>query len=358
MFEAESSKETPLERGFFSINGRLEASVASAGAMLDRVRITSFGQKLDYGDDHLTKGEIAILRFLTAIELIESDLWQQYDELGGATEKAQNNYQLALQSLNRQGSKFITANVVNEIEHFTFLTTCLESEAVKPLRLDEFRILPGSTATGSQNIGRLTNLMHLNIDTNWYFPSHSDDKTRDPRDLHLAQRPAIPRDDSELDDTSQVQAMANTAAFHFRYVEQEVSNLYTSLGQRMRRAKVLRIILGIGGQEIAHFLDWSNFAFKVLHDQPFKSVDADLRADQKVTFPNFNAASPRFSRGASMRKDLSPNWVVRHMNDRFGPAVATIRSFTENGLFHGQQATFLRMLTMLAEEADAALGDE
>ena len=31
----------------------------------------------------LTAGDVAILRLLAAIELIESDLWQQYNELGG-----------------------------------------------------------------------------------------------------------------------------------------------------------------------------------------------------------------------------------------------------------------------------------
>ena len=31
----------------------------------------------------LTKGDVAILRFLAAAEILEADLWQQYNELGG-----------------------------------------------------------------------------------------------------------------------------------------------------------------------------------------------------------------------------------------------------------------------------------
>jgi hypothetical protein len=364
MFEADGSRKTTLDRGFFSTNGRLEASVAAAGAMLTRVRSTSFGQKLDYTNDSLTKGEIAILRFLTAVELIESDLWQQYDELGGATTAGQNDYQLALQFLNRLGSKCITANAVNEIEHSTFLRTCLESEGVEPVNLDEFRILRGSIATGSQNVGRLTNLMHLNIDTNCHMRSCSDDKPSlradSSQDFRIANRPAIPCADSEFGDPSHVQTIANTAVFHFRFIEQEISSLYTNLSQRVKRAKVLKITLGIGGQEIAHFLDWTNFAANVVQDLPFRFDHSDTNQatpDSEVTSRRFlSQVSPRFSsRGTSSRKDLPLSSVIRRVNDRFCSAVTTIERLTENGLFFGQSTKLLRTLMTLAEEADAAV---
>jgi hypothetical protein len=361
MFEAESSKKTAPDRGFFSANGRLETSVASAGAMLNRVRNTSFGQKLDYTEDRLSKGEIAVLRFLTALELIESDLWHQYDELGGTTTKAQNNYQLAFQFLNRHSSKYITANAINEIEHLTFLTMCLESEGVEPLSLDEFRILRGSKATGSQNIDRLTNLMHLNVDTNLDIRRPSDDRHRHPHDSYIAEGPTIPYGDSELSDKSHVHGLANTAALHFRYIEEGVSNLYTSLSQRVKRAKVLRITLGIGGQEIAHFLEWINLAPSV----PHKLDDSHSSTKNRVvTFPDsettfrgsFDQGSTQFpSRGTSIRRDLPLNSVIRPMNVRFGSAVATVQSFTENGLFFGQSTRLLRKLMTLAEEADAVV---
>jgi hypothetical protein len=361
MFEAESSSKTMPDRGFFSTNARLEGSVASAGAMLKRVRNTSFGQKLDYTDDRLAKGEIAVLKFLIALELIENDVWQQYDELGGTAARMQNNYQSAFQFLNRHASKYITSNAVNEIGHLTFLTTCLESEGVEPTSLEEFRILRGSKATGTQSIDRLTNLMYVNIDASWDIRLRSDDQRGYPQDFYIAHRPTIPYSDSELADTSHVQALANAAALHFRYIEEGVSSLYTSLSQRVKRAKVLRITLGIGGQEISHFLEWVNFASNVLH----KLDDSDTAmANHVVTFPNSEATSrrpsyqtsPRFSsRGTSIRRDLPHNAVIRPMNVRFGSAVATIQSFIESGLFRGQSTNFLRTLTTLAEEADAAL---
>jgi hypothetical protein len=369
MFEADSSRKTSLDRGFFSTSGRLESSVAAAGAMLSKVRSTSFGQNLDYTNDRLTKGEVAILRFLTAIELIESDLWQQYDELGGATTTEQNDYQLALQFLNRLGSKHITANAFNEIEHSTFLRTCLESEGVESVNLDEFRILSGSTAKGSQNVGRLTNLMHLNIDTNCHMRFRGDDKpgfgNRFFQDLRIANKPAIPSADSEFGDTSHVQTIANTAAFHFRFIEQGVSSLYTSLSQRVKRARVLKITLGIGGQEIAHFLEWTNFAANVTQDLPNRLNHSDTSIkNQGAKFPDPEVTSHRFlcetsprfsSRGASIRTNLPLSPVVRPLNDRFCSAVATIQSFIENGLFFSQSTSFLRTLMALAEEADAAV---
>lgn len=354
------------DHGFFLGNGRLEASIAAAGVTLNRIRNTSFGQRLDYTDDPLTKGEISILKFLTSIELIESDLWQQYDELGGMTTRSQNNYQLAFQFLHRHGSKSITANAINEIEHLTFLTMCLESEGVEPLDLDEFRILRGSRAPGSQNIDRLTNLRQLNIDTNWHLRRRTDDQPGTPQDSYIARGPAIPYADSELDDTSHVQTLANTAALHFRYIEEAVSNLYTSLSQRVKRAKVLQITLGIGGQEIAHFLEWINFASTALHkqritldEQDFSTTNSDVTFPRsETTFRRSDQGGVRFSRRSpSSRRDLSLNSVIRPVNVPFDSAAAIIQSFTENGLFHGQSTKLLRTLMTLAEEADAAVGN-
>src|ERR1700730_10680232 len=53
------------------------ALVAGATAMAQQVAAASASTA------SLTNGDIAILRFLSAVEQIESDLWQQYAELGG-----------------------------------------------------------------------------------------------------------------------------------------------------------------------------------------------------------------------------------------------------------------------------------
>ncbi|MGA9483177.1 MAG: hypothetical protein WBV48_14710, partial [Candidatus Acidiferrales bacterium] len=167
----------------------------------------------------LTNGDIAILRFLAAAELLESDLWQQYAELGGVTEGTQNNYQQAFQFLDGDGSQYITSNTIDEISHATFLNGYLESKGADPVNLDEFRILQVSQATGAQNLGRLTNLMHLNVDTSWCIRYRS---TTNPdfgatfqQAIKIANRPAIPRTDADFDGANHIQAIADTAAFHF-----------------------------------------------------------------------------------------------------------------------------------------------
>jgi hypothetical protein len=208
------------------------------------------------------------------------------------------------------------------------LAKFLESEGIEPLQLDEFRTLTRSRATGSQNMDRLTNLMHLNIHTNWGIRHRNEGRHGNPQDSYVAEGSTIPCCDSELDDTSHVQTLANTAALHLRYIEEGVSNLYASLSQRVKRAKVLRVTPGIGGQEIAHFLEWINFgpnACSKLGDLDTSMMNHD------VTFPDFEAtsrtsfyqASAQFSsRGES--RGLHLNTVVRPMNVRFGSAVATI----------------------------------
>src|SRR6202167_4554564 len=129
--------------------------------------------------DSLNPGDVAILQFLAAAELIESDLWTQYAELGGIgnnppievdPNEPLNNYQVALSNLDSDGPQYITSNTIDEISHATFLNGYLESKGADPVNLDEFRTLQGSQATpvsGTQSL-RLTNLMHLNVDTSWF----------------------------------------------------------------------------------------------------------------------------------------------------------------------------------------------
>jgi len=76
-------------------------------------------------NERLTRGDVAILRFLAAAELIESDLWNQYAELGGVTDGTQNNYQLALQYLDGDGSQYIASNTLDETPTQTSSTNIL-----------------------------------------------------------------------------------------------------------------------------------------------------------------------------------------------------------------------------------------
>src|SRR5581483_3900251 len=160
----------------------------------------------------LTRGDAAILRFLAAAEIIESDLWQQYNELGGIQDtevpggSGSAPYTAALQQLDSDMAQYIHDNTEDEISHFTFINAYLLSKGVEPINLDQFRTLPSSQATGAQQIGRLTNLMQLSVDTSWYTRYRSRTKNPDFGDtfpqavpgLNTGQFPAIPRNDGDL----------------------------------------------------------------------------------------------------------------------------------------------------------------
>jgi len=368
MTESEGRNTLFLNRRGFMKSGAIAAGAATAGTLLPGSVRTAFGQEANEDRGGLTKGDVAILRFLAAAELIESDLWQQYSELGGVTEGTQNNYQLALQFLDGDGSQYITSNTIDEISHATFLNAYLESKGAEPVNFDEFRILQGSTATGAQNIERLTNLMNLNVDTSWYTRYRST-KNPDfgdsfPQALKITDRPAIPRTDADFDDSEHVQVIANTAAFHFGYIEQGGSSLYASLSQKVKHGEVLKITLGIGGDEIAHFLEWVDFAGNAVQGPPFSFDNAQTPVtDHGLTFPNFNVTpgGPLFQTNLIfpvpcefIRKNLPRCAVIRPLDDRFGGAVATVKSFIDDGLFKGQSKHFTRTFTALGEEADAA----
>jgi hypothetical protein len=115
----------------------------------------------------ITGGDIAILRFLAAAELIESDLWVQYSELGGVN-GGNRAYMAALENLDGDMPQYISDNTDDEISHARFLNAYLTSQGATPVNLDAFRTLPSSKATGAKQIGRLTNLQELDLDTSWY----------------------------------------------------------------------------------------------------------------------------------------------------------------------------------------------
>ena len=68
----------------------------------------------------LTKGDVAILRMLAAAELIEADLWQQYDELGGVN-GGNPGYIAALTNIDSDMATYIHLNNEDEQSHAAFL---------------------------------------------------------------------------------------------------------------------------------------------------------------------------------------------------------------------------------------------
>lgn len=338
--------------------------MASAGLLATNAP-SAFADESDRNEP-LTRGDVAILRFLAAAELIESDLWNQYAELGGVTQGTQNNYQLALQYLDSDGSQYITSNTLDENTHANFLNKYLESKGAEPVDFTAFKRLQGSTATGSSGAMRITNLMNLNVDTSWYVRYRSatnpDFGATFPQAITIQSRTAIPRTDADFEGEDHIQAIADTAAFHFGSIEQGGSSLYPAMGQKVTNTEVLRIIFGIGGDEVAHFLEWVDFAGNAVQGPPFDfNGQTTPVTDNGLTFPNFNdPPNPLLQTNLIFPvpcEFISPNLpkvsVLRPLTDKFAGAQATIAFFKGEGLFDGQGNDFLQVLNTLAAEADA-----
>jgi hypothetical protein len=310
---------------------------------------------------NLTAGDAAILRFLAAAELLETDLWQQYAELGGVTPGKQSPYQKALQKLDGDAGQYITSNTLDELSHAEFLNAYLLSKGAQPVDLDAFRTLPSSQATGAQQIGRLTSLMNLTVDTSWFTRYRStgnpDFGDTFPQAIDLVNVPAIPRSNDDFAPAEHIQAIANTAAFHFAMIEQGGSTLYSAMAQKASNLEVLRIVVSIGGDEVAHFLEWVDFAGNGVQPPiaPFTDPTNGL------TFPDFNASGdPQLQTNLIfpipcefINANLPRCAVIRPTNPK-GIAAGVVSFLTGTGLFTGQSPAFFKTLNALAKQADAA----
>lgn len=345
------------------------AGAATMGAGILASRLPAFAQS--ESSSAVSAGDVAILRFLAAAELLEADLWQQYAELGGITpgqlpvETApftpMNSYQAAFMNLDSDGPQYISSNTADEQSHAEFLNAYLISIGAEPVDLDVFRTLPSSQATGAQQIGRLTNLMNLNVDTSWYTRYRST-KNPDlgaafPQALHLVNVTGIPRTDDDFGPVNHVQAIANTAAFHFGTIEQGGSSLYSAMAQKASNVEVLQIVVSIGGDEVAHFLEWVDFAGNGVQPSiaPFTDPVSGL------TFPNFDETfNPALQTNLIfpvpcefISAKLPRCAVIRPTNPK-GIAAGVVKFLTDMGLFRGQSAAFFKALSGLATQADAA----
>src|ERR1700747_3191788 len=148
----------------------------------------------------LSKGDAALIRFAAAVELIEADLWQQYNELGGV-QGGNPAYMAALSNLDGDMPQYIADNTDDEESHAAFLNAYLRSKGARPVNLDEFRTLPSSQATGAKQKGRLTNLRTLDVDTSWYVRYRSTENpdlgATFPQAVDIKHEPAIPLNDTD-----------------------------------------------------------------------------------------------------------------------------------------------------------------
>jgi hypothetical protein len=385
-------------RSFLKRLGMAGATLLPASALLTTKVRANPGDR----SGSLTRGDAAILRFLAAAEIIESDLWEQYWELGGNQEadfastnpatpgtaptptKGNGPYTAGLTLLDGDMPQYIQDNTDDEFSHANFLISYLASKGASTTELvrltgTEFRTLAGSTADGSTQKGRLTNLTQLTVDTSYWgrYRSDSNNPDLDPKfqftqavpSLNSGQHPAIPRNnddtlgskivsnpDGSVDFTNSVipdhlKAIAFTAGFHFGFIEQGGTSLYPSLAQRVTDPEVLRILLSIGPTETMHFQTWHDKAgnatplnvdgltFIDLHASTDETLQANLIMPEpcpflKRKFPICSIIRPTATKGAAM---------------------GAVTALTADGLFIGHEHDALgELLKDLASDADAA----
>lgn len=322
----------------------------------------------------ITVGDVAILRFLAAAEIIETDIWQQYNELAGIPDSevpggsGNRHYTRAVKKLDGDMDQYIHDNTEDELSHEVFINAYLVAKGAEPVSLDQFRTLPSSQATGAQNIGRLTNLMQLTVDTTWWTRYRSRTLNPDLGDtlaqaiptLATGQHTAIPRTDDDLKDPNFLQAIANTAGFHFATIEQGGSSLYPQLAQRVTGLETLRILLSIGGTEIMHFQTWSD---KAGNAPPIPDA-VDPVTGVHVTFPDLNSpplGGEDFQTNLIMPEPTAflsrklPACAIIRPTKTSGAAMGALKALTADGLFVGQSSDFFTFMHTLAVQADMAV---
>ena len=351
--EVRSSNNAISRRSFLGKSLAVGAATMGAGLLAESAKAAG----------SITTGDIAILRWLAAAELIETDMWQQYNELGGIQDSevpggtGNEAFTDALEVLDEDMPQYIHDNTDDEISHVAFLNAFLVSIGAQPVDFDAFRTLPSSEASGAQQIGRLTDLISVNVDTSWYLryrSSHNPDFNFDfPQFINISSRPAIPPTDLPSG-SDEIQAIANTAAFHFAAIEQGGTSLYAALALNVTNPTVLRILLSIGGAEVNHFAIW--------HDKAGNAPAVTIPGSGGVRFPDFedfggNEAKQNnliMPEPCAFIKGLPPCSIIRPILIPNAGAVHALHAFSGSGIFSGQSQTFLSMLSSLASAADAA----
>src|SRR5450631_3481880 len=366
MEETWSSMKTAINRRSFVKNGLTAASIATAGVGL--LGNSSFALADQGGDEHgdhrLSRGDAALLRFAAAAEILETDFWVQYNELCGIPDNevpggsGNPAFTAALSVLDSDMAQYVHDNTDDEFTHQNFLNAYLVSKGADPVNLEPFRTLTGSTATGSSGKLRLTNLMELTLDTSWWtrYRSDSHNPDLDPTftfpqaipTLAVGKHTAIPRTDADTTDANFLQAIANTAGFHFPTIEQGGNSLYPAMAQRASSVEVLRILISIGPTETMHFQTWSD---KAGNAPPLTAVDPVTKVS--VTFPDLNSppfGGQRFQTNLIMPEPCPfisrklPRCSVIRPTETKDIAMGVVKFLTDMGLFIGQSPAFFSLM--------------
>ena len=378
-------------RSFIKGLGATSALLFPGTALINQAEAQS-----DDGGGKLSQGDASILRFLCAAEIIESDFWEQYWELGSGTlDFAAPNpsgqaltatngnpaYMNALVILDGDMPTYILDNTDDEFSHANFLLAYLKSKGANTADLDRlagshFRTLTkqangtpiSSTAKGSTQKPRLTNLTQLTIDTSFWGLYRTDSANPDlggsgfaqaVPSLNVGAHTAIPRTDADTTAAGGdlIKAIAFTAGFHFPFIEVHGTSLYPSLAQRVQDPEVLRVVLSIGPTETMHFQTW--------HDKAGNATAvtvSDPINNSTVTFTDLHASMDEHLQAnlimpeptLFLRKTGLPLCSIIRPTQTKGAAMGALMTLRNNGLFIGQTQEFMNLLLDLANDADQA----
>ena len=290
--------------------------------------------------------DIAILKFLAAAELLECDLWQQYCEL--ATDN--KRFRKSLERIDDSLPDYVCGDYEDECSHANLINAYLAAIGEQPVNLDAFRTLPSLPVKGAAQIGRLTNLRSLTVDTSFYARYRSagnpDFGDTFPQIVDIVNRPTVPVSNDIGE--GEMDVIAQTAAFHFAAIEQGGSSLYNSLSTKVTNLDVLAILSSIGPTEVYHFA-----VFQTALEGITK-----LPGNKGPRFPNLRKADNRGQVMPKPCKFLDVNFpvcsIIRPRSTANAGAVAAAVGLAGSGLFTGQSQAFIDAAVGLATAADAA----
>ncbi|MGH9162274.1 MAG: ferritin-like domain-containing protein [Vicinamibacteraceae bacterium] len=296
----------------------------------------------------VTEGDLAILRFLAAAELVEDDLWQQYCELAVSN----RFFNFALRRIDPSLVRYVCDDRDDERSHANLINGFLVSTGHDPVNLDPFRTLPSSSAPGAEERGRLTNLTKLTIDTSWFYryrgQGNPDFGNTFPQLVEIRERPTIPT--NRFTSLFEAQVLANTAALHFATIEQGGASLYNALLTKVSNVDVVAILASIGPTEVYHFAAFH----KSLEGLPALLFDGDLDFLDLRRQPEL--AQAIFPEPCTfLSRDLPLCSVIRPHSTEQAGAIATATALVGSGLFDGQSQAFFDAVVALAQAADAAI---
>lgn len=293
-----------------------------------------------------SRRDVAVLRFLAAAELIETDLWQQYAEL------AQNNhaYSEALEKIDDDLGIYSVDVTEDELSHARFINGYLKSIGEYPIDLSRFATIMPPPVDGLRQVGRLTNLTRLSIDTGYYLRYRS---TRNPdfgfvppQIATIRGRPAIPTRNGLSD--RELSGIAQTAAFHFPSIEQGGTSLYDQFAPVIRSNEVLRIVSSIYATEAIHY---------AIFRDSLTGVTGFDSGDGTLVIPNLTEGRHESNRVMPrpcdfLRRGLPKCAVIRPSSTALAGARAAAGALKRSGLFTGQSPAFFAALGALADAAD------